>query len=211
MKGWGTDDKVLVQIIGSHTYDQLQKLVEAYNINVKRDLMHDIHDETNHNFRVTLKALITEKATYDAECLQTALKGFGTNDEALIELTCTRSPDEIKAMFAAYKKINGKDAEKDISDDVSGDYGKLILAVCQNERKSTPDKTQMEKDVKALYEAGEAKLGTDEQVFIRILGSNPRAYCEELSKHMPKRMATRYLLSFKKKPVLILRKHSSLL
>lgn len=38
------------------------------------------------------------------------------------------------------------------------------------------DKTMVEHDAKALYKAGEKKLGTDEKTFIRIFSESSRAH-----------------------------------
>jgi len=134
-----------------------------------------------------LKALLSERSAYDAELLRDSIKGLGTNDDCLIELICTRTPLELKWIFNEYqtKAYGRKDALTEICEDTSGSYQKLLKTVITTDRTKMPEKDRIDdfiaKDVEALYHAGEGKLGTDDDVFIRIIGGSPREYCERLS------------------------------
>jgi hypothetical protein len=61
-----------------------------------------------------LTVLVAEKADYDAQLVHDAIKGLGTNDDELIEVLCTRNNGELKAMQAAYMRLYGRSAEKDV-------------------------------------------------------------------------------------------------
>jgi len=179
--------KKIISIVGSLSYVECQRLVDSYKNNIHRDLLKDIEDETSGNFRVALKAFLTERTAYDAELLKNAIRGVGTNDDCLIELICTRTPLELKWMFKEFEArgLGRKDALTEISEDTSGSYKKLLRAIIQSDRTKMPDKDKLDetlaRDVEALYVAGEGKIGTDDNVFIRILGGNSREYCEKLS------------------------------
>jgi len=181
MKGIGTDDDTLIKHIGRLNYLQLQRLVESYRINVKRDLLNDIHDETSHNYRIALESLLTERSHLDAQYLHGSMQGIGTNDDILVEVLCTRTPEELKNVFIAYQQLFKKDLLQDLHSKLGGDFGKLLQILATSPRSVMPHRDQLERDAKSLYDAGEGKIGTDEQVFIHILGSNPRPYVEELS------------------------------
>jgi hypothetical protein len=124
--------------------------------------------------------LVVDRSDYDAEILYDSVKGLGTDDGQLIEVVCTRSPKEIELMLEAFKRIYKKDPLKEVAEDVSGDYGKLLHTVLVSKR-PMPDAKQMSEDVIALYRAGEDRIGTDEDVFIRIIGGYCRPYVEQLS------------------------------
>jgi len=187
MKGLGTDEKKIIAIIGALSYIECQRLVDSYRNNVKRDLLKDIEDETSGNFRSALKALLSERSNFDAELLKHAIRGVGTDDDCLIELICTRNPLELQWMFKEFEKsgYGRKDALTEISEDTSGSYKKLLRQIIQSDRTKMPDKDKIDeliaRDVEALYSAGEGKIGTDDNVFIRIIGGNSREYCEKLS------------------------------
>ncbi len=67
--------------------------------------------------------------------------------------------------------VFNRSLEKDISGDTSGLLKKILLALLQGERPETNEvnKDEAENDAKALYAAGEKKLGTDEAKFVEIL------------------------------------------
>jgi hypothetical protein len=180
MKGWGTNDDVLISVLGTNSYYNLQAARAAYEREHKRDLCKEIASETSFNYSKVASSLVKERSLYDAELLHDAVKGIGTDDGQLIEVVCTRTPGEIKQMLKTFNVVYKKDALKEVKEDVSGDYGKLLLTVLQSDR-PMPPLQQMSQDVVALYKAGEDRLGTDEDVFIRILGGNHRAYVEQLA------------------------------
>ncbi|KAF2886292.1 hypothetical protein ILUMI_19881, partial [Ignelater luminosus] len=61
--------------------------------------------------------------------------------------------------------------EYHIQCDTSGDFEELLVALVKADRDESGkvDKSHAVADAKALYQAGEAKLGTDEATFIKIL------------------------------------------
>jgi len=189
MKGVGTDEEVITKIVGSLSYLDLQRLVDVYSKVIGRNLINDIEEETSGKYRVVVKALLTERTTYDAELLYNAMKGLGTDDECLIELLCTRSPAEVKAMLDLFNAKYSKDPIQWIESETSGSYRKLLKHVITmsltGDRSRLPPPSALEselaKDCKALYDAGEGKIGTDDQVFINIIGGRPREYVERLS------------------------------
>ncbi|XP_068571346.1 annexin A5a isoform X3 [Cebidichthys violaceus] len=97
--------------------------------------------------------------------------GAGTEDDVLIEILASRTGEQIKDIIKVYKKeFNGK-LEKDVCDDTSGHYRRLLVILLQGSREVGVDEDKIEKDAKDLYAAGEGKFGTDEEKFITILGN----------------------------------------
>jgi len=72
------------------------------------------------------------------------------------------SPLCLDVIFAVY----GKDMEKDVMDDTSGHFRRLLVAQIQGNRdeSKTFDRTAAQDDAQALFKAGEAKWGTDESM-----------------------------------------------
>ena len=60
--------------------------------------------------------------------------------------------------------VYGKDMEKDVVDDTSGHFRRLLVAQIQGGRdeSKTFDRTAAQDDAQALFKAGEGKWGTDE-------------------------------------------------
>lgn len=65
-------------------------------------------------------------------------------------------------MKVAYTRLYGKEVEKAVNDDTSGDYRKLLMAILRADRpEAQPVNTESAKaDAHALYQAGEGKIGT---------------------------------------------------
>lgn len=64
----------------------------------------DIESETSGNFKNLLVALVTDRAVFEAQWLNKAMKGLGTNEAVLIEILATRSNEDIYKIKQAYKK-----------------------------------------------------------------------------------------------------------
>lgn len=59
----------------------------------------------------------------------------------------------------------------------------LLLAYVRTPRYEGPevDRSMVERDAKALYKAGEKRLGTDEKTFIQIFSERSRAHLAAVS------------------------------
>jgi len=170
MKGLGTDEKVLNEILGTRTREQLQEVKKVFEQKYGKSLEKWIKSETSGHYEELCVALIDEKSEYDAKLLNHAIKGLGTNDDELIEVICTRTNAELTAMKQAYQRLFGKSAEHDVTGDTSGDYKQLLLSILRCERAETPVNVEdAKRDAKLLYDKGEGQLGTNEAVFIDIL------------------------------------------
>jgi len=180
LNGWFTNDNALIAILGATSYWDLQDTRRVYEKEHKKVLYTEIKSGTRFNYSKAAAHLVYDRAEYDAELLMDSVKGLGTDDGQLIEIVCTRSPKEIEMMLEAFKRLYKKDPLKEVQDDVSGDYGRLLHTVLSSKR-PMPDAKQMADDVVALYRAGEDRIGTDEDTFIRILGGYCRPYVEQLS------------------------------
>jgi len=171
MKGVGTNEEKLNSIIATRTRAQLQAIKKTFIDKYSKSLEHWIKGETSGNYEEVLLALIDDRAEYDAKLIKHAVKGLGTDDDELIEVICTRTNAELKAMKEAYRRLHGVDVEHDVKGDTSGDYRDLLLTVVKADRpeSATIDTTQAKADAQLLYSKGEGKVGTDEKTFIDIL------------------------------------------
>ncbi|KAK3592742.1 hypothetical protein CHS0354_016498 [Potamilus streckersoni] len=173
MKGLGTDENALINVLCYRSNPQRQEIALAYKTMFGKDLVEDIKSETSGNFFETLKALLMRPAEYDAYQLRKAMKGLGTDEDVLIEILCTRSNAQIKEIIKMYKEKYNRDLEKDIVSDTSGNFKRLLVSLVQANRSDSTevDRNKAKQDAKELYQAGEKKWGTDESKFNQILVS----------------------------------------
>jgi len=58
MKGLGTNEAALIEVLGPRTNEELQLIQKTYTSEIKRDLIKDIKDETSGHFEDALVSLI---------------------------------------------------------------------------------------------------------------------------------------------------------
>jgi len=173
MKGLGTDEQAIIDVICHRSNKQRQEIILAFKQSFGRDLMEDIKSEISGNFLAVVQALFRTPAEQDAFIIHHAVKGAGTDEEALIEVICTRNNAEIAAFKVAYQKLFKHDLEKDVIGDTSGDFKRIMVSLLTAHRDESGkvDAAVAKSDAEALYKAGEGKLGTDESKFNQILAS----------------------------------------
>lgn len=147
------------------------------------ELDKDIDKHLKHHYKKTVLALFQDRVEFDAECLYLAMKGMGTDDSTLIEILCTRPAEIIQGMAKIFPDKYKYTLEKWVSSETSGAYRKLLVSLVQCGRRSnpTPNEEECKKWAEELFQAGEAKRGTDEDVFNKIfsLASPAELVCIE--------------------------------
>ncbi|KAA3678541.1 annexin A7/11 [Paragonimus westermani] len=187
MKGAGTDEDAVIDILGHRTLKQRLAIRDHYKATFGEDLIDKLTGELTGNFEDLVQMLLKESATTKAKALYKAMAGAGTKESVIIEILCTASNKEIRDIKRAYVEDPSRTLESDIKDDLGGDFERLAVALLQGVREELSEE-QMEKlkrqgiqgilnkqlvskDVEDLYKAGEGRLGTDEGTFIRILST----------------------------------------
>ncbi|XP_014453423.1 annexin A6 isoform X2 [Alligator mississippiensis] len=115
----------------------------------KVELKGTVHPATNFN------------ADGDAQVLRKAMKGLGTDEDAIIGVVPYRSNEQRQQIIQAYKSHYGRDLLADLKSELSGSLAKVILALMM---------TPAQYDAKQLKKAMEG-AGTDESILIEILAT----------------------------------------
>ncbi|XP_030190238.1 annexin A7 isoform X3 [Lynx canadensis] len=173
MKGFGTDEQAIVNIVANRSNDQRQKIKAAFKTMYGKDLIKDLKSELSGNMEELILALFMPPTYYDAWSLRNAMKGAGTQERVLIEILCTRTNQEIREIVRCYQSEFGRDLEKDIRSDTSGHFERLLVSMCQGNRDENQNVNHQlaQEDAQRLYQAGEGRLGTDESCFNMILAT----------------------------------------
>ncbi|KAM9858956.1 annexin A3a [Aulostomus maculatus] len=171
MKGFGTREKILIDILTRRSSAQRQLICEAYEEATGDKLADELEGETYGSMEDLLVALVTPPATYDCHEVIRALKGIGAEESVLTEIFASRNNHQIQALSYVYLQEKGRKLTYDLDKEVSGHFGKalLILAEGKRDEPSKVDPEQAKEDAETLHEAGEKKFGTDECKFIEIL------------------------------------------
>ncbi|KFO20427.1 Annexin A13 [Fukomys damarensis] len=176
-KGMGTDEAAIIEILSSRTSDQRQQIKQKYKAKYGKDLEEVLKSELSGNFEKAALALLDRPSEYTARQLQKAMKGLGTDEAVLIEVLCTRTNKEIKAIKEAYQRLFDRNLESDVKGDTSGNLRKILVSLLQADRDegSEVDKELASRDAKDLYDAGEGRWGTEELTFTEVLAQRSHA------------------------------------
>lgn len=172
MKGLGTNEKTLIDVLTQRSSGQRQLICKAYQEEAPgKTLVEDLEGDNHGHFEDLLVALVTPPAIYDCQEVTNAMKGVGTKDSVLIEIFATRSNKQIKEISDCYLKQTEKKLTLDLKKETSGEFAKAILILAEGKRDENTqvDAAKAKEDAKTLYNAGEKKWGTDESKFIDIL------------------------------------------
>ncbi|CAH8598563.1 unnamed protein product [Schistosoma guineensis] len=211
MKGWGTDEHRIINVLGYRNSIQRIQIRETFKAMYGKDLIDELSSETSGHFKKLLKMLLTDIDIVNARALYKAINGAGTDEETIIEVLCTSTNTEIENIKQAYQyvlKAYGvsdprRTLESDVQNDLSGHFQNLVVALLQASRdeisyedvekistkglKSIVNMNQVEQDVEALWDAGEAHLGTDESAIIRIVTGRNVWHLQEVARLFEKK------------------------
>ncbi|MBN3316456.1 ANXA4 protein, partial [Atractosteus spatula] len=178
MKGAGTDEEAIIKVLAKRTIAQRQLIKQAFKASVGKDMPDEIKSELTGNFEKVVVGLLMTAPMYDAYELRNAVKGAGTDEGCLIEILASRSNSEIKEIAAVYQKEYGETLEDAVCSDTSGMFKRVLVSLLTagRDESSNVDVAQAVQDAKDIYEAGEARWGTDEVKFLTVLCVRNKAH-----------------------------------
>lgn len=192
MKGFGTNEKKIIDTLGGLDPITIQKIREEFSNQYHKDLIKEIKSETSGNFENALVALLQDPVEYDSWLLHDSMAGLGTNDAELIEVLVSRHPDHLKKVVHFFREQHGKSLEEWIAGDTSGDYKEYLLSLAAANRDSNAAPVSEEKvkeDVSNLFRAGEGTLGTDEKVFVHFFAKRSWKHIRKVAEDYAKAYA----------------------
>jgi annexin A7/11 len=188
------DESTLANITVSHSNEERVKLRADYQAKFGRDLLKDFESKLKSDFKECMLGLYKPPAEYDADLLYFAMKGIGSDKEVITEVLSFRTPERLNEVKAKFQEKYGKDLVAEIKSETSGDYQKIAMALLDGKRgtNTSPDLQNCTNIAKELYDAGEGKIGTNEDVFIKYFTTLSKEelllVCKEYHKNYKKNM-----------------------
>ncbi|MFH4978473.1 hypothetical protein AB6A40_005182 [Gnathostoma spinigerum] len=173
MKGFGCNKTKVIEVLCARSNDQRQQIALAFKTMYGKDLCSDLKSELSGDFEDLILALMERPAKYDAMQLRKAMAGLGTTESILIEIMSSRSNEQIHQIRQAYRELYNRDLEKDLVSETSGHFKRLLVSLCAGGRDESMQTNPLKanQDARALAQAGEKRLGTDESCFNAIMAS----------------------------------------
>jgi len=173
MKGLGTNEAKIINILGNRSRDQRLEIAVNFKKIYGKDLMAEFKSELSANFLRLCKCLLLSLPQYLAKELKRAMKGSGTDERALVEILVGLDNKGIAEVKRSYKSIFEAELEREIVSETSGDFKRLALSLLQGSRDETEnvDNEVAKEDAVELFNAGINRFGTDESKFNSILCS----------------------------------------
>jgi uncharacterized protein (UPF0335 family) len=180
MKGIGTDEKALNEVIGNRTKAQLLEIAKEYQALFNTTLEKDLKGDTSGHYETLLCYLISSPSQVRVNLLKKATKGAGTTEKYLIDVLAPASNQEILDFYQLDPTI----IANVINDISNSDFDKVIKILLKAKRSESKqvDENEAAKCAEQLYKAGEGKLGTDEASFINILTTHSVDFIKHASK-----------------------------
>ena len=141
MKGLGTNEDTLIEIICSRPAPILSQIKAKFNQKFKRDLEADVKSETSGTLKKLLIALLQCKRSTNtmpnpAQCAAIAEEihkageaKLGTDESVFNKYFCSLSPHELAAVSREYHKLTGHTILQAIDKEFSGDSKKTLRTI----------------------------------------------------------------------------------
>ncbi|XP_076894340.1 annexin D5-like [Bidens hawaiensis] len=177
-KGFGSDDAAIIGILAHRDATQRAYIQQEYKTMYSEDILKRLCSELSGKLETAVLLWMPDPAGRDAKILRESLSPGFINLEAVTEIIFSRTSAQLQTLKQLYHSACGTYLEHDIELQTSEDHQKILLAWVSKPRYEgmEVDREMAAKDAKALYKAGEKKLGTDEKVFVKIFSERSGAH-----------------------------------
>jgi annexin A7/11 len=133
---FGTNTDVVCLIMAQSSDGMIRAINQRYQAKYRRTL----DDQFKHSFSGHMKDALRHMAARavdpvksDADQLEESMKGLGTKDEQLVTrmVRAHWNRQHMQQVKFAYKKFHGRELKDRVSGETSGDYKRLMVALCQ--------------------------------------------------------------------------------
>jgi len=145
IRGFGTDEKSLIRILTTASFQDIQDLNQAYTLKYG-NLQHDLAGDTSGSFKRILMALSKRRVTdgansfdpsADADVLRNACEGFGTDENAIILTLGNKNESQISLIRQAYQQKYGEDLKTRLKSETTGlfeseDFRECLVSLCDS-------------------------------------------------------------------------------
>ena len=122
------------------------------------------------------------RAESRAEEVFRGMKGAGTDEHALIDVIIHSSDKQMEDTKQFFRQRYQKSMDEWIKGDTSGNFEKVLVHAVRATRSEQVQPELIDSDVETIYNAGEAKWGTDDKTFVEIFTSRSFEHLQLVNK-----------------------------
>jgi annexin A7/11 len=193
MKGFGTDEKILIQVLSRLDPLQMAGVRATYTKHIGRDLYKDVKSETGGYLEQGLLAVIEGPLMYDVACAREAVKGAGTKEWLLNDILLGRSNADLHAIQTAYHRTYHRQLSQDVQDDLSfktAELFKNVLRAARNEDSVPLNPHAIEAEVRTLHDSTAARMVNNVSEVTGIFARSSNAELREIDRAFQARYHT---------------------
>ena len=168
------DDDTLINITVQNPLNIRLKIRDKYISLYGKDLLEEFNSKLSSDFKDLMIDLYKSIYEFDADECRTAMKGIGTDEDTLIEIIGTRPNWLLKKVKETFKKKYNEELEKDVIDDTSGDFQKLLVSLlqCNRSENKNPDIEKCKEMARDIFKGDKEKdeIGLDKDKIIKYFG-----------------------------------------
>lgn len=174
-KGWGTDEKAVIRVLGQRNASQRKKITETYQQLYNESLFDSLRSELSGDFLKAILLWTYDPPERDARLINEALKvrRKGVKHlQVIVEVACASSPHHLVAVRQAYCALFDCSLEEDIASSVQLPLRKLLVGLVTSYRydKEMVDMTVAKLEAGHLHESIKKKE-LDNNHVVWILGT----------------------------------------
>jgi hypothetical protein len=131
----GTDESVFNKYFCSLSPHELACVAQNYHKLTGHTILQAIDKEFHGDSKKALRTIVyatLSPSEYFATRVNDAIKGWGTKDHLLIRILISRDEIDMPQIKQYYKQLYGKDMVQAVKSDISGDYQKLMIELCDH-------------------------------------------------------------------------------
>ncbi|KAJ6811302.1 annexin D3-like [Iris pallida] len=178
-KGWGTDEKAVIDVLAHRNARQRRAISEAYRRLHRESLLDRLRSELSGDFGKAVVLWAQDPPERDAKLANKAMK---KKDERhvlmLIEIACASSPDHLMAVRKAYCFLFNSSLEEDVEDHFAKQESlrRLLMGLVTSYRYNGElvDEELARSEAATLHDAISMKQPDNEEV-VRILGTRSKS------------------------------------
>ena len=176
--------EAIINIVAHRSNNQRQQIAQSYFTQFNKNIQDDFRSNFSGDFKDVLVALFYPPIDYDCYEIYNAMKGFGTNEDTLIEIIASRSNERINQIKLRYQQLFQKELVKEIENEVSGFFKKVLLELLKGERNVNPNPNDKEcyESAQLLY-SSKGKKDTLQEAYANIFTKKSREELALIAKH----------------------------